>query len=169
MGQALGGVMGGRSPGHEFDDFFQSQPRRLRVLGKLQMPVGHGGEDGGPVVRRGPRPFHPAFEGELRAGQIIHVLGLDGGEQEGAVKIAGEFFQLLAHGGHRLLRMAVAPFGFGHGIKGLGFQRDIAAVNGVGQRADQHRADAGRPDDGQGNAHGHHQDRPAHRGKMLAK
>ena len=145
MGQPLGGLMREGRVRQLLDNPLQRNARRLRVLRKLQMPVGDGCQGRGLSLRGGGRSFHPAFQGELRARQIIQIFHEDGGQQHDAAKILREFFQLFPHERDRLLRMAVAPLGFGGGIERLGLHRHVAAVKRAGDPTSHHRADTGHP------------------------
>ena len=87
------------------DDFFQRGARRVGVLRQLEMPVGELGERGGDLPgRRGGR-IAEMVQRDFRAGQILHVLGLNGGQQAGCLRNRSEIWQA-ACGFPRWLRAA---------------------------------------------------------------
>jgi len=88
----------------------------------------------------------------FRAGQIVHVLGLDGGQQVDAFVIVRELGKLLADFHNRLERPAQFPFGERDGIIRFRLQRFCAAVIQIRQGTDEEVADLRRPQDTQDNA-----------------
>ena len=67
--------------GKFFNDFFQRGARGIGVLRQLEMPVGELGERGGNLLGRRFGRIAEMIQRHFRAGQILHVLGLDGGQQ----------------------------------------------------------------------------------------
>ena len=75
----------------------------------------------------------------------MRVFGLEGGELHHAFDVAGEFFQLLAHGGDGLLVKPLAAMGFGDEVKRLWLNLLSAPVERAGERPGDEGAEGRRP------------------------
>ena len=104
MRQPLLGAQGNFCAGKARDNFLQRRARRVNVHGLFQMPVRQLRErrDHLPVGRV--RQIAKMIQRVFRAGHVVHVLGLDVGEQHDALEVRGEFRKLLADGDDGLQR-----------------------------------------------------------------
>ena len=117
------------------DDPFQVPPRRLAVLRDLQVPIRQGVERKDDVLRRMARLGAETVNGQLRAGQVFEVFGLDLGDQQLAFDVGGKPVELLADFGDGLDVMALLLLGLRDRIGRPGDRRLGAAVVRVSQTA----------------------------------